>query len=96
MVGIDLAEAAAHHHHILCRSSDVNTSSHISPAPVAFSNVIFCFRMKNLLLLATLTLTASLATAAPQNGFLSGLTSAFNNFFGGSGKLDKIIIFRNT
>merc|ERR1719297_542888 len=38
--------------------------------------------MKSLLLLATFTL--SVTVAAPQNGFFSGITNAFNDFFGGS------------
>merc|ERR1712032_1469089 len=40
-------------------------------------------RMRNLLLLATLTLAVSLASAQQNGGLFSGLTSAFNNFFGG-------------
>jgi len=40
--------------------------------------------MKNLLLLAALTLTVSLATAQQNGGLFSGITNAFNNFFGGS------------
>merc|ERR1712012_1097108 len=43
------------------------------------------FRMKTFLLLATLTLSLTLTSAKPQNGGLfSGITNAFNNFFGGS------------
>merc|ERR1711945_40980 len=41
-------------------------------------------RMKNLLLLATLTFTVSVATAQQNGGLFSGITNAFNNFFGGS------------
>ena len=46
---------------------------------------VCCCRMRNLLLLATLTLAVSLASAQQNGGLFSGLTSAFNNFFGGSG-----------
>merc|ERR1711983_725044 len=43
------------------------------------------FRMKTFFLLATLTLSLTLTSAKPQNGGLfSGITNAFNNFFGGS------------
>merc|ERR1719412_1781831 len=38
--------------------------------------------MRHLFLLTTLTLSLSLAHA--QDGFFSGITNAFNNFFGGS------------
>jgi len=41
--------------------------------------------MKTFFLLATLTLSLTLTSAKPQNGGLfSGITNAFNNFFGGS------------
>ena len=57
--------------------------SQLSPVvPVTQDSV--CCRMKSLLLLATFTL--SVTVAAPQNGFFSGITNAFNDFFGGSSK----------
>ena len=57
--------------------------SQLSPV-VPVTQDPFCCRMKSLLLLATFTL--SVTVAAPQNGFFSGITNAFNDFFGGSSK----------
>ena len=60
----------------------VSVVSVVSVVPVTQDPL--CCRMKSLLLLATFTL--SVTVAAPQNGFFSGITNAFNDFFGGSSK----------